>query len=179
MIPAFLIIAMAVVSMAVNPGYFLGNLSSNCEHFALVMQNNHTGLRAQCQGHGNTTQCSILDLNDCFGYITANHGFDPVDHGGFNRYMHPKTCRLESDLRLDCQLLSDIHRRIFADLNRGVVNDEGWLKCFENKAVAPPDCATRPAFSDGGHLSGTRSLVASFGMVGAFVAFVMGFLLCQ
>lgn len=69
---ALVIAALATVK-AKGVGY-----DATCGFAALVEHNNHTGLRAICET-GNTTQCSILDLNDCFELNRVTGNIKPKD----------------------------------------------------------------------------------------------------
>lgn len=73
------IIAMAATAKAMFDTETVGGYATSCKHMALVEQNKHTGLRAECQVGGNATQCSILDLNDCFGMNEIRRNLQPID----------------------------------------------------------------------------------------------------
>ncbi|KAI4870546.1 hypothetical protein F4820DRAFT_442832 [Hypoxylon rubiginosum] len=61
-------------------------------------------------------------------------------------------------------------------LNLSIVNDGGSLKCFQNMAATPPDCANRSSYSGPRITRGSGGQVP-FAMVGLFASFVMAFIL--
>ncbi|KAI0376030.1 hypothetical protein F5Y04DRAFT_286350 [Hypomontagnella monticulosa] len=137
-----LIIATVATVAALKPKF--NGYDTTCGFAALVEHNNHTALRAICET-SNTTQCSILDLNNCFEWRQSNSNIMPKDKGGFGRYANH--CRLLSDgTTMTCQILRDIYKLRDAFLEDTISNDGGRLRCFDNLADTPPDCATREAF---------------------------------
>ncbi|KAI2618134.1 hypothetical protein GGR54DRAFT_648628 [Hypoxylon sp. NC1633] len=162
-----LVVAVASMVKADDKGGF----AASCKHLALVEHNNHTGLRAECQATGNTTQCSILDLNECYMYKRTTGNIEASDEGGFNHISDVKTCALDG-FTMSCQILRDTYKRREVWLNRTISNDGGYLRCFANRADAPLDCATRPAFSDSDRPSEALVLLPTFGPTSAFVVFL-------
>ncbi|KAI1082892.1 hypothetical protein F5B20DRAFT_530771 [Whalleya microplaca] len=121
-----------------------GGYNSNCKNIAVTVRNGHLALRADCKTNSGSTQCSLLDLNDCYG--TDNGYVKPKDGGHFNDLCLPEKSRLDgSKLWNYCRKKKPGQnpgtRRTWIDTNELITSDNGTLKCFEHRATTPTDCA--------------------------------------
>ncbi|KAI0849401.1 hypothetical protein F5Y00DRAFT_269385 [Daldinia vernicosa] len=128
-----------------------GGYAKNCQNMMLVdLDNSHVGLKASCKA-GNKDQCSILNLWQCYG--TDNNGaLKPQERGAAPRC---RSCKLNGTvLQCDCRDRSQGRYHISSvDTNNLIVNDNGVLKCFGNKAITPDDCASKRSSGYGSNLS--------------------------
>ncbi|KAI1643662.1 uncharacterized protein F4817DRAFT_319545 [Daldinia loculata] len=129
-----------------------GGYAKNCRNMTLVdLDDPHVGLKASCKV-GNKDQCSILDLWQCYG--TDNGILKPQDKGNLPRC---RSCKLDGTV-LECECRTDRkgrHHTSSVDTNDLIVNDNGVLKCFGNRATTPDNCAQKQSSGCGSN----RSLV--------------------
>ncbi|KAI8961487.1 hypothetical protein F5Y11DRAFT_366714 [Daldinia sp. FL1419] len=119
-----------------------GGYAKDCQNLTLVdMDNSHVGLRASCKV-ANKVQCSVLDLWQCYGLDDGV--LKPQDKGDLLRC---RSCLLMNNTILECQCRAHrggSHHPTSIDTNDLIINDGGVLKCFDNRATTPSDCAQKP-----------------------------------
>ncbi|OTB17637.1 hypothetical protein K445DRAFT_9498 [Daldinia sp. EC12] len=142
-----------------------GGYAKDCQSMAVIQSQDNFSLRATCKA-GNKSQCSILDLGKCYG--TDAGILKPRDNGNLPRC---RSCVLNgTSLECDCRSSSKgPHHKSSVDTNDLIVNDNGILKCFDNRADAPNDCAQKPLKSG----CGNGLSLDALGYALSFYAFVL------
>ncbi|KAI1378091.1 hypothetical protein F4677DRAFT_458794 [Hypoxylon crocopeplum] len=125
-----------------------GGYANDCKNLTAVSISDSFALRAYCPATSGTPQCSILDLNDCYG---TNDGTLVERSGGqFHNRCYARDCSLNGT-ELECRCATRPKhnglRNFTIDTNDLVINDHGTLRCFDHGASTPSDCAERPVYS--------------------------------
>ncbi|KAI0008513.1 hypothetical protein F4779DRAFT_435303 [Xylariaceae sp. FL0662B] len=120
-----------------------GGYLEDCQNMTVTETNGHLGLKADCKTSAGSTQCSLLDLNDCYGADAGR--IVPEDGGHFNDACFPQDCQLDgSTLMCRCykhpQDVGGGHRASRIDTNELITSDNGIIKCFDHRATTPSNC---------------------------------------
>ncbi|KAI1097429.1 hypothetical protein F4804DRAFT_339203 [Jackrogersella minutella] len=108
--------------------------SHHCNNVSLINMDDRFGLRAYCPtSPGKDRQCSILDLDQCYGEV--GDLIKPQDMGHLSQRCF--FCQI-METTLECRCGNKIRKQV--NLDDLIVVDHSSLKCFNNRATTPPDC---------------------------------------
>ncbi|KAI2631459.1 hypothetical protein GGS26DRAFT_95869 [Hypomontagnella submonticulosa] len=139
----FLTVAILFLSRALF-AIAAGGYSQECQNITAVAVGSHTNLRAYCKDPSGALQCSILDLNYCYGY--TGRRIVPRILGWLSWYCSSRYCRLEGTT-LECWCYKNpfyTYKELIQatiDTDALVFNDNGFLNCIAHSTSVAADCA--------------------------------------
>ncbi|KAI0162007.1 Cyanovirin-N [Xylariaceae sp. FL1272] len=134
-----------IFGVLATPGLaqYVPKLTSTCVdiHLTPTGDSGHDALQALCAATNGTSICTILDLNNCFGFKDGN--MQDQDKGNFQDGPDKcQNCKLQQSMEMDCDCPDEQGgsktKAILLDAT--IHNDDGVLRCFANFGSTTTGC---------------------------------------